>query len=126
VEILLVEDDPDVREATEALLQAEGARVVSFADADPALTYLCGPAPIDVLLSDIVLSGQLSGLDVLEVARRVRPTLPAVVTTGYAASQNGIARQIPRDVPLLLKPFRRLDLMSAILACLPLAHCEAA
>jgi CheY-like chemotaxis protein len=116
--ILLVEDDPDVRDATEALLCGEGFRVLSCAEAEAALAVLRSGQPLDLLLTDIVLGGPLSGLDVADAACRLRPFLPGLLATGYAAPALTLGREIPKDLPLLLKPFRRADLLAAIAAAM--------
>jgi CheY-like chemotaxis protein len=116
--ILLVEDDFEVREATEQLLQEEGAEVVSVGAAEPALALLGAGAPLDLVISDVVLGGPLSGIDVAEAARRRRPPLPVLLATGYAAPAETLGRRLPRDVPLLLKPFRRATLIEAATATL--------
>jgi CheY-like chemotaxis protein len=116
--ILLVEDDLEVREATESLLQEEGAAVVSVDAAEPALALLGGTMPLDLVISDVVLGGPLSGIDVAEAARRRRPAVPVLLATGYAAPAETLGRRLPTDVPLLLKPFRRATLLAAATATL--------
>jgi CheY-like chemotaxis protein len=122
--ILLVEDDFEVLEATEQLLQEEGAEVVSVAAAEPALALLGAGAPLDLVISDVVLGGPLSGIDVAEAARRRRPAVPVLLATGYAAPAETLGRRLPRDVPLLLKPFRRATLLEAATAALKARPCR--
>jgi CheY-like chemotaxis protein len=122
--ILLVEDDFEVLEATEQLLQEEGAEVVSVAAAEPALALLGAGAPLDLVISDVVLGGPLSGIDVAEAARRRRPAVPVLLATGYAAPAETLGRRLPRDVPLLLKPFRRATLLEAATATLRARPCR--
>ena len=116
--ILLVEDDFEVREATESLLQEEGASVLSVDSAEPALALLDGTTPLGLVISDVVLGGPLSGIDVAEAARRRRPAVPVLFVTGYAAPAETLGRRLPVDVPLLLKPFRRATLLAAVTATL--------
>ncbi len=122
--ILLVEDDLEVREATESLLQEEGAAVVSVDAAEPALALLGGTTPLDLVISDVVLGGPLSGIDVAEAARRRRPAVPVLLATGYAAPAETLGRRLPTDVPLLLKPFRRATLLAAATATLNAKSCR--
>ena len=81
--ILLVEDNPDVAEATKALLADLSCDARVAADARQALDML-GEERFDLVLSDIVMAGPMNGL---ELARRIRteyPDLPVVLATGYS------------------------------------------
>ncbi len=113
--ILLVEDDQDVRDAVEALLVLEGAEVVACAGAAAALDVLGGGAPLDLLITDVVLGEPLSGFDVAAAAMAYRSALPILLITGYAGTAT---RDLPRPVPVLLKPFRYVELLDAINAVL--------
>lgn len=116
--VLLVEDDPDVCEITAGLLEDDGAAVTVAVDGPAALAQLRGPAPFDLLLSDVVLPGGLSGIDVVEQAAALRPALPALLASGYAAPTHEVGRAVPDGVTLLCKPYRHSDLMAAIHATL--------
>ncbi len=110
-QILLVEDDQDVREAVEALLLLEGADVIACASAQPAIDLLGGTDAVDLLITDVVLGGALSGFDIAAAAMARRPGMPILLVTGYAGTAT---RDLPQPVPVLLKPFRHADLMAAI------------
>lgn len=112
--VLLVEDDVDVRETTDLLLSESGAIVTTAEDAAAAIARLDSPAQFDLLLSDVVLPGGLSGLDVVETASTLRPGLPALLASGYAAPAQDLGRPLPAGVILLRKPYRHDDLMEAI------------
>lgn len=114
--LLFVEDDADVREATEALLGLAGARVTVCARAEPAIAFLDGNGPCDLLLTDIVLPGPMNGLDIAVAARRIRPRLPVLLASGYADPSSNGAAALLAELPLLRKPFRRADLLRAVLA----------
>ncbi len=116
--VLLVEDDAAVRETTELLLREGGAAVTTAADGAAALALLEGGAVFDLLLSDVVLPGWLSGIDVVEAAAALRPGLPALLASGYAAPARELGRALPDGVTLLHKPYRRADLLDAIAATL--------
>lgn len=81
--VLLVEDDPLVREAVAPALREAGYTVVEAVDAEQALRVLdCGER-IDALFSDVVMPGRLNGID---LARRVRerdPDLPVLLASGH-------------------------------------------
>jgi CheY-like chemotaxis protein len=116
--VLLVEDDLEVREATQALLEDEGMHVTALDAAEAALAALAtaGASCYDLLLTDVILGGPLSGFDVAAAALARHPDLPVVLATGYAGPAGRIPASLPARIPLLLKPFRRGDLLAAIAA----------
>ena len=111
--VLLVEDNPQVREFAEGLLADLGCKVIPSESAEQALRLLRA-SPIDLVLSDVVMPG-MSGL---ELARRIRedlPELPVLLATGYSDE----IRQRGSEFAVLGKPFGAADLskaMSALLA----------
>ncbi len=115
--VLLVEDDLDVREATLALLEDEGAHVIAMDAAEPALAALAEPgAGFDLVFSDVVLGGDQSGFDVAAAALAQHPRLPVVLATGYTGRAGRIPPALAKTVPVLLKPFRRAELLAAVAA----------
>ncbi len=116
--VLLVEDDPEVREATQALLEDEGMRVTALDGAEPALALLAatGRGCFDLLVTDVILGGPLSGFDVAAAALARHARLPIVLATGYAGPAGMVPASLPARIPLLLKPFRRRELLAAIAA----------
>ncbi|MCW5772792.1 MAG: PAS domain S-box protein [Rhodospirillaceae bacterium] len=115
--VLAVEDNPEVRGVAVALLAELGYRVIEAADAAEALAILERGAAIDLLFTDIVMPGGMSGLELAEAARRLRPGLAVLFTSGYAegALQPG-AGALPRN--LLRKPYRREELAARLGAAL--------
>jgi PAS domain S-box-containing protein len=110
--ILLVDDHPEVRETTAALLREIGHSVIEASTGAEALDLLrSGDPPIDLLLSDYAMP-QLSGTDIVAMAREFRPDLPALLVTGYADADE--IRQRPDDVEILSKPFTLPDLATAV------------
>ncbi len=120
VHIMLVEDDPDVREVTCDLLAEEGAQVTSFDAAEPALAALHAPrVRFDLLFTDVVLGGPLTGFDLAAAARARCPGLPIVFATGFTGPAGAVPPDLAAIAPLLLKPFRRIELLGAIATALP-------
>ena len=111
--VLLVEDDPEVADMIAAALREAGYDVTRAANADEALAMLQAAAPIDLLLSDVVMPGRLSGVDLVREARRLRPHLPIVLATGYSEEVSRTA-----GVRVLLKPFPLDTLVEAAEAAL--------
>jgi PAS domain S-box-containing protein len=112
--ILVVEDDADVRAfSTDALIEL-GYRVIGAADGETALRLVESEPEISLMFTDIGLPGGLNGRQVADAARRIRPSLRVLFTTGYA--RNAIVHQGRLDpgVDLLAKPFSRSVLGSKI------------
>jgi CheY-like chemotaxis protein len=84
VRVLLVEDNDEVAEATAAALGASGARVTRAVDADDARRKLAATDDVDVVLTDIVMPGTMSGIQLAKQLRIERPGLPVVLTSGYS------------------------------------------
>ena len=123
--ILYVEDDDAVRQTAQAMLARDGATVTPAATGAEALAWLRGGERFDLVLSDVLLPGGMSGLDVVAEARSLRPGLPALLASGYvgadATASDGLPsldRPHPPGVRLLRKPFRRTELLDAINATL--------
>ena len=110
--VLVVEDNPEVRELAVTAISDLGYRVLTAADGPSAMIIIRGEGPIDLLFSDVVMPGGMNGFDLIGKARHVRGGLKAVVTSGYAnVHRPGTDRP---DVPVLLKPYRRGDLARCI------------
>ncbi len=101
-----------------SLLEGEGMRITALPAAEPALAALATspPGPFDLLVTDVILGGPYNGFDVAAAARTRHPAMPIVLATGYAGPAGSVPAWLAGTVPLLLKPFRRLDLLAAIAA----------
>ena len=82
--VLLVEDDPMVAAAIRGVLDDLGYKVVQASSPAEALAVLREGAAVDLVLSDIVMPGGTSGLDLADTLDRVAPGLPVVLATGYS------------------------------------------
>lgn len=101
--VLLVEDDAEVQAIAVALLEAMGLTVTTALDAATALKRLKA-GRFDILLTDIVMPGEMSGLDLARRASNLYPDMRIVLATGYAGDDVDAAL---RDAPwsLVRKPF---------------------
>ncbi|GAB2863686.1 sigma-54 dependent transcriptional regulator [Pseudoduganella ginsengisoli] len=81
IEILLVEDDPTVRAGSAQALDLAGFNVREFVEAEKALAQIEAHAPF-VLVTDVRLPG-MSGLELLQAARKIDPNMPVIVVTGH-------------------------------------------
>ncbi|MBD2748476.1 response regulator [Microvirga sp. BT688] len=104
VRILLVDDDAEVRTVTAAYLSEMGHRVVEAADGSSALDILKADSQLDVLIADFAMPG-MTGTELADKAREVRPDLGVMLVTGYADP-----RRVPDGYLMLHKPFTRADL----------------
>jgi PAS domain S-box-containing protein len=111
--VLLVEDDSAVRTVTESLLADLGCRVTAEPNGPSALRRLETGEAFDLLLTDIVMPGGMSGVDLAKLARARNADLPIVLTTGYAGDRFGDGAG-EADWPVLRKPFRA-EQLSAVL-----------
>ena len=110
--VLVVEDDPIVAMTVGTALEDAGFAVLSAATAEEALPFLSDDR-VDVLLSDVVMPGGMSGIDLAREARERRPGLPVILATGYSEE---IARAT--GIPILAKPYRIDELVGRIDAIL--------
>ncbi len=109
--ILLVEDNREVAEATQRLLRDLGFETRWAQDGKEALALFEGGLPIDLVLSDIILPGGVSGLDLARTVRERRPDLPILLGTGYS----GYASQVVSEgFELIEKPYRPAVLTAAL------------
>ena len=110
--VLVVEDNPEVLELAVTAISDLGYRVLTAADGPSAMNIIRRDGRIDLLFSDVVMPGGMTGFDLIGKARGVRGGLKALVTSGYAnVHRAGTDRP---DVPLLLKPYRRGELAKYI------------
>ena len=110
--VLLVEDDPDIRDFVARSLLGLGYTVREAADGKSALELLETDAPVDLLLSDMTMPGGVSGRDLVIEARRRRPALKILCMSGY--SDQVVASLMPLAYSLLEKPFLKHDLARAV------------
>jgi PAS domain S-box-containing protein len=113
--VLLVEDDPDVRDLVALMLERAGYRVSAAASPHEAAqdaVHTAAP-PVDVLVTDIVMPG-MSGIELLARVRVRRPRLPALLISGHTADALPGGRPLPSATALLRKPFTGAALLQAL------------
>ncbi|WP_428376939.1 ATP-binding protein [Lichenicoccus sp.] len=115
--ILVVEDDPAVREIAAEILRELGYRVSEAADPDAALRILSlRDHPLDLLLTDIVLPGTVDGRELAREARGMHPRLQVIFMSGYSETDSlpGDGAAGEESQALLGKPFRRAQLAAMV------------
>lgn len=117
--ILLVEDESVVRRMAARCLREFGYSVVEAESADDALrVWEREQGRFDLLLTDMVMPGGLSGLDLCRRLRQERPGLRTVITSGYSLDLVQDDGALMEDITYLGKPFEVHTLAAAVRACL--------
>ncbi|HYD11289.1 MAG TPA: ATP-binding protein [Allosphingosinicella sp.] len=109
--VLLVEDNDQVREFAESLLADLDYRVLSAPSADAALVALA-EHDVDLLFTDVMMPG-MSGMELAERARNLRPDLPVLLASGYSEEMAG---GTARAFETLAKPYGAATLGAALAA----------
>jgi PAS domain S-box-containing protein len=112
--ILLVEDNPAVRRVTMERLQVLGYRVIESASGFEALDVISRGKPIDLVFSDIVMPGGVSGFELAKRLSQTRPELRVLLTSGFP---DELARQEAPDLKrrvVLRKPYSQDELARAM------------
>lgn len=108
--VLVVEDDEPVLDMAVESLKELGYRVLTAQNARQALAVLETGEPIDILFSDVVMPGGMNGVQLAIEARRLRPSLKILLTSGYTAAALVAQHGLETNVPLLEKPYRPQEL----------------
>jgi PAS domain S-box-containing protein len=123
--ILVVEDDAFVRSAVILRVQSLGYSVVVAVNGSDALLQLTAHPAIQLMFTDIVMPGGMSGWELAERARQIRPGLPTVFTSGYALESLVEQGRAPAQSIILTKPYRKADLArclrEALVTALPVS-----
>jgi len=106
--VLLVDDEDVVRANTAAMLEDMGYLVVQARSAEIGQSLLDEGHSVDLLITDHLMPG-MSGADFARGVRQSHPRLPVLILSGYSE-----ASDIASDMPLLSKPFRSTELLSAL------------
>lgn len=114
LQVVLVEDDPSLRDATMQTLVLEGADVVAFPDARAALDWLDVDYP-GVVVSDVRMPG-IDGIAFFAALRDIDPELPVILTTGHGDIAMAVAAMKNGAADFLTKPYASADLVRAVRA----------
>ena len=110
----MVEDERSLRQASVTVLCDNGYDVAEAGDANAAIDLLRSGRTFDLLFTDLVLPGGMTGIEVAAQAKRLQPGIKVVYTTGYAESTIGPRRRLNPDAPLIEKPCEHEALLAAI------------
>jgi PAS domain S-box-containing protein len=112
--VLLVEDNVEVRQVTASRLAELGYSVIDVDGGPAALEILKSDQAVDVVFSDIVMAGGMSGFDVAQWVRTHRPGLKMLLTSGYADEALRVQDRQAAGLKILRKPYNRSELARAI------------
>jgi CheY-like chemotaxis protein len=113
--ILLVEDDPSVRTLARNILSRRGYRVMEVASGVAALEiWKQQQAKIDLLFTDIVMPGQISGLELSQQLLKDKPGLKIVYTSGYTDEMLNEGSALRRTRNFVEKPYSPTVLLQKI------------
>jgi CheY-like chemotaxis protein len=108
--VLVVEDEPTVRSLAVDILSDAGFVTVEAANATQALDVLANSEQeIDVLFTDVRMPGAMNGMELARVAKRERPRLHVIITSGYYDRE-----ELPKGANFLNKRWSAVDLVSRI------------
>jgi CheY-like chemotaxis protein len=112
--ILVVEDDALVRNFVIAQLQSLGYRTIAAANGPAAMALIDDDKPFDLLFTDVIMPGGMTGRQLADEVRKRRPAVKVLYTSGY--TDNAIVHQGRLDpgVLLLTKPYRKSQLANMI------------
>jgi CheY-like chemotaxis protein len=116
--ILMVEDAPLVRRAVARMLSDLGYHVLAAADAEEALEIIEGDTGIDLLFTDIMLPGALDGDELGVVARRLRPGICVLCTSGYSEVRTEDIEDRGHRFGFIAKPYTKIELARRLRAVL--------
>ncbi|HTP52370.1 MAG TPA: bacteriohemerythrin [Anaeromyxobacteraceae bacterium] len=102
--ILVVEDDPSVREVTVRSLRSSGYHVLVASDGREAIEMALRKGPLDLLLTDVIMPG-LNGRELADEVRRTRPDLRVLYMSGYTQDVISQAGVLDSGIEFLPKPF---------------------
>jgi PAS domain S-box-containing protein len=112
--ILVCEDDEDVRAYSADVLRELGYKILEASDGPAALAVLQANPDVDLLFTDVVLPGGMTGAVLAKEAEKLRPGIKTLFTTGYARNAIVHHGRLDPGVELLTKPFSYADLAARV------------
>jgi len=113
--ILLVEDNPEVRETANSTLTSLGYEVIEVEDGQSALNVLSERAgEIDLVFSDVVMPNNMSGIELAEKVSITYEGIKVLLTSGYPDKITDQHTFQELGIELLAKPYKRAQLIAAI------------
>ncbi len=108
--ILVVEDEAMLRDCVVAQLRGLGYRTVAVTDSRAALAEIDGDQDFDLLFTDLIMPGGMTGRQLADEITRRRPGIKVLFTSGYTENASVHHGRLDQDVILLSKPYRKSEL----------------
>jgi PAS domain S-box-containing protein len=109
--ILIVDDEKDLLQLTQQILEQSGYHTQVAENAAQALDILKADNKIDLLFSDVIMPGGISGYELAKQATEIKPELKVLLTSGFTSKSNGLRKF---SANMLNKPYRKSDLAQRI------------
>ena len=112
--VLVVEDNADVRDVTVKRLDTLGYRIVTAENAPAAIAILEARGDIDLVFSDVVMPGGMSGFDLVRWVRANKPSIKVLLTSGFTGEIAKSGDADPANVEVLRKPYAIAELARTV------------
>ncbi|HEY9092698.1 sigma-54 dependent transcriptional regulator [Parasphingorhabdus sp.] len=114
LDILIVDDEPDIRELISGVLEDDGYETRMAGDSDAALAAIKERKPSLVLLDVWLRGSRLDGLELLTEIKKIDPNLPVIVISGHGNIDTAVAAISQGAVDFIEKPFEAEHLMHLV------------
>lgn len=112
--VLVVEDNPEVRRVTTERLKSLGYRVLEAENGHSAIAALSENAAIDLVFSDVIMPGGMSGFELARKIKEFRPSQKILLTSGFAGEVARAGEDNIHGLLLLRKPYSQIELSRLI------------
>ncbi|MBS0233242.1 MAG: PAS domain S-box protein [Proteobacteria bacterium] len=112
--VLVVEDNRDVRALTVKRFERLGYRVVECVTGAEAKEALQNGLAVELVFTDIMMPGGMTGIDLAKWIAETRPDLPVILTTGFAEEIAGTVTRETEPWTILRKPYAQKDLSTVV------------
>ena len=110
--ILIIDDEKNYRVVLEALLNSEGYETISAGNAREALRQI-KRSDLDLVITDMKMPG-LSGMDLLEESKKIKPELPVIIMTAFGTIEMAVEAMKKHAYDYITKPFKNEELKLTI------------
>lgn len=110
--LLVIDDEPAIREGVRRILESESFQVETFANGHAALERI-KQEPFDLVVTDLKMPG-ISGMEVLKAIKEIQPDLPVIFITGYSSVDSAVEVMKLGAVDYIAKPFTPEEMLSTI------------
>jgi PAS domain S-box-containing protein len=111
--VLVVEDDGDVRAIASSLLENLGYSVLEAKSGREALKLIDSGQHVDLVFTDVIMPGEMNGIDLVREMKVRHADIPVLLTSGYTAQRMAMG-ELAEDLQLLRKPYAQVDLSQAV------------